>query len=629
MNEQLARSKREMNHSLKSQFTGIARASLFAVFIVLNFFGISQAQKSDTAHFPQWMKAMNSNKNAKKLLGTITREPEGALSPFLVKSEDAYLKYQGKIIRHIILKRIGFDKIVIDTARDLQSVIAKTANRLHTNSKESTIRHNLFVREGKPLNPYRLADNERLLRNLNFIMDARIFVKSIYKNPDSVDLLVVTRDVFSLSGAFDADIPKKYQFGIQEINLAGLGQRIQFGQVVDVNRNPHYGYEGAYQIINLKGSFVDAAIGYTNLNHGISTGNENESALYFNLSRALYQPFARWAGAIELSDNVSKNVYKKPDSLFAQYRYRVQDYWIGYSFGYKQMPKDLRDNRKRKFIAIRGVEQNFLNASNIGLTERDRFTYRNKTTILTQLTFFRQDFYKTQYVVGFGRTEDIPYGYRISFTTGMEKELGNVRPYLGSELFYNNVRPAGTILTYNIKLATYLNNRNSKDAFMSFDFTRYNKIYKVNRMIVRHQTLLGYATLINQMTKRGINIRDGNGILGFMPDSLVGFQRATFSQEATVFMPWKVLGFRMAPVARVDLALIKLGKGFIDSRNFFSGFSLGIRSRNENLILNTIEARLFYYPKTVERIDHFRFDITTNFRIRYPTNLVNKPATVF
>jgi len=590
---------------------------------------LAHSEANDSTHLPKWMKAMKTNRNSKNILQVISREPEVDPSPFLVKSEDAYLKYQGKIIRRIVLKRIGFDKLVVDTARNLQSAMAKTANRLHINSRESTISNNLFVREGTPLNPYRLADNERLLRNLDFMMDARIFVKPIRNNPDSVDLLIVTRDVFSLGGTLSVNLPTKYQVSLQEINLAGTGQHVRFGQLYDLNRYPHYGYEGFYQVINIKGSFLDASAGYTNINTGISTGNENENSVYFKLNRSLYQPFARLAGTIELSQNTSKNVFQKPDSIFAHYKYRVQDYWMGYSFGHERLPNDLRENRKRKFVALRGYEQNFINGIHTELTELDRFSYRDKAGVLAQLTLFRQDFYKTQYVVGFGRTEDIPYGYRITFTTGAEKELGKVRPYFGSELYYNFVRPTGTILTYNVKLATYVYNQNPEDAFLSFDFTRFSKIHKMGKMIVRHQSIFGYAAIINQSAKRGIDIRDANGILGFRPISLVGYQRVTMSQEGTLFTPWKVLGFHLAPIARVDLALIKITKGLFQTQNFFSGFSLGMRARNENLILNTIEARLFYFPKTVEGMDHFSFNIATNFVIKYPTNLVNKPATVF
>jgi hypothetical protein len=151
----------------------------------------------------------------------------------------------------------------------------------------------------------------------------------------------------------------------------------------------------------------------------------------------------------------------------------------------------------------------------------------------------------------------------------------------------------------------------------------------MGKMIIRHQYEVGYAVLFNQHIKRGFNIRDANGLIGFRPDSLIGLQRIRLSGETTLFTPWKFLGFRMAPVARIDMALIKVGPGLFRSRNFFSGVSLGLRARNENLIFNTIEARAFYYPVTVEDIGHFRFSLTSNFRIKYPTNLVNKPATVF
>ncbi|HWA32614.1 MAG TPA: hypothetical protein VG737_00720, partial [Cyclobacteriaceae bacterium] len=63
--------------------------------------------------------------------------------------------------------------------------------------------------------------------------------------------------------------------------------------------------------------------------------------------------------------------------------------------------------------------------------------------------------------------------------------------------------------------------------------------------------------------------------------------------------------------------------------NFFSGISAGIRTRNENLIFNTIEARIFYYPRVVENVSHVGFRIQTNLRIRYPTALVNAPSTLY
>ncbi len=404
---------------------------------------------------------------------------------------------------------------------------------------------------------------------------------------------------------------------------------MEYRQILNTTRSPNFGYEFLYKLGNIGGTFIDATAAYTQLNHGVSIGNENERSFYLKLNRDLYQPFARLAGGIELTDNISRNVNMEPDSTFVQYHYLTHDYWVGYSFGSKMLPNNLRENRRRKFIALRIYEQRFLDQSKISFSEQDEFAHRDRTAVLTQLTFFRQDFYKTQYVLGFGRTEDIPYGYRLSFTGGLEKESGLNRPYLGGELYLNKILQQGTILTYAVKVGNFWYRRGIEDGLFSLNFKRYSKIRQKGKIIFRNQFEAGYAILFNQHLKRGVNVRDLNGIVGFKPDSLVGTQRITLSQETTGFTPWKILGFRLAPIARVDIALIKISTGMFRSRNFFTGFSLGIRARNENLIFNTIEARLFYYPEIVERVNHFHFTITSNFRIKYPSNLVNKPATVF
>ncbi len=601
--------------------TSWIKASSVCCFMLAFVFGGWAQIKTDTSSTKKIVK-----QSLTKLVNAVSKKKDEVL---VEKSEDPYLDFDGKIIRKIIVKHLGFEKSILDTARTLKNYISKTANKLHSNTKEYVIRNNLFLKEGEALNPYRAADNERWLRNLNFMLDARIYVEPIVNEIDSIDLLVVTRDVFSLGGSFEPNYPTKYVATLQDVNLSGRGQTVQFGQVVDNTRSPKYGFKGSYLLSNISGSFIDGSVGYTSLNDGVHVGNENESSLYIKLNRTLYHPFARFAGGAEMSYNSSSNVFKRPDSVFAQYKYTVKDLWLGYSFGHKKLPSDLRENRNRKFIAIRGYDQYFLSKINTQLTEPDQFIFRNRTSLLAQLTFFRQDFYKTQYVLGFGRTEDVPYGYRISFTSGWERELGRKRTYWGSELYYNKIQPNGSILTFNVNLASYFQNASAQDGFVSFNFTCFSKIHKLGKMIVRHQYSSGYAAIINQQVKRGINIRDVNGILGFLPDSLVGFQRVTLSQEVTVFTPYKLLGFHLAPIVRTDLAYIRRFPKLFRSENFFSGFSVGLRARNENLIFNTIEARLFFYPKTVEILEHYRFNVTVNFRIKYPTNLINKPATAY
>lgn len=585
------------------------------------------APGQDTTHLKK-IDQIKHSKITKQVVGTITRTPP-ADTVITVKSEDSFLPYEGKIIRKIIVNRIGFDRTVQDTTRRFRSAVAHLANRLHNDTKEWVIRENIFLREGKPFNPYRAADNERYLRDLDFILDSKIFVAPISEESDSIDLLVMTRDVFSLGITFSPRGIADYRFRMQEANLAGMGQRVQVSGVYNTDRNPTTGYEFLYRKTNLFGSFVNATAGYSEINTGRSVGNENESAYFFRLDRPLFHPFVRWAGAAEISRNWSANTTRKDDADFKKYEYLIHDVWAGYSFGFNKLPNSLTENRNRRFIAVRAFEERFLkNPENISFN--DQLIYSNRTTFLGQLTFFKQDFYKTNYVLGFGRTEDVPYGYRLAFTGGWERELGKERFYSGAELTLSTVNKDGTFYTYTLKLGNYWSEALIEDAQAQFEISRNSRLYFLGKVKIRHQAELNFASQINAGHKRLLDIRDGNGIHGFRPDSLWGAQRLVFRTETVWFTPLKLAGFHFAPVTRVDLAyLAKANRVLFQKQNFYSGFSAALRARNENLIFNTVEARVYYYPKTIEALEPFRFEFRTNLRIKYPTNLITAPATVY
>ena len=217
------------------------------------------SQRSDTSRIKNLAYRIRDNKTTKKLISSITRKRQDTL--FNIKSDELYRPYEGKIIRKIIIERIGFEKNVIDTVHSIRSFVTGAANHLHSESKEWIVRQNLFIKEGSPLNSYRVSDNERYLRDLDFILDSRIFVKPIPTTKDSVDLIVITRDVFSLGGSFTPASFTKNRFQIYDDNLAGLGQRLQFNGVFDDARKPHFGYEWLYRKNNLMGSFVNVKPG--------------------------------------------------------------------------------------------------------------------------------------------------------------------------------------------------------------------------------------------------------------------------------------------------------------------------------------------------------------------------------
>ena len=51
----------------------------------------------------------------------------------------------------------------------------------------------------------------------------------------------------------------------------------------------------------------------------------------------------------------------------------------------------------------------------------------------------------------------------------------------------------------------------------------------------------------------------------------------------------------------------------------------GIRTRNENLIFGTIEARFTWYPRTVYNVNHISLTLYGNLRVRFTGSFVQAP----
>jgi outer membrane protein assembly factor BamA len=117
-------------------------------------------------------------------------------------------------------------------------LVQKILNRLHRDTRQWAIRDNLFIREKTPLFSYLLADNERYLRSLDYIQDARIVVKPIAGSQDSVDIYVITKDFFSLNGQLNNASPGKFKARVGDVNLLGAAQNLQGTILVQKDRSP-------------------------------------------------------------------------------------------------------------------------------------------------------------------------------------------------------------------------------------------------------------------------------------------------------------------------------------------------------------------------------------------------------
>ena len=504
------------------------------------------------------------------------------------KSIDPYAEYAGKIIRSISVDRIGFEKSIYDSAKKVDRAVTNLANTLHVDTRPQTIRKHLFIKVNQPLNPYKLADNERFIRDKDFILDCRIVVLPV-EGSDSVDLVVVTRDVFSLGATFGGSIPTAPKIGVYDANIDGRGQRLEFTSLIDQDRTPKYGYSILYRKSSILGSLTNLEMGYSQINTGISIGEEPEFAMYFRLARPLVSPYSRLAGGIELSRNWSKNVYTDPDTAFLNYNYKIFDGWIGYNIGIRRAIQD----RNRLFLAVR-----YFNGYYLDQPDQPEYLgevkYNNGFGYLSEFTFYRQDYYKTRYVFGFGRTEDIPYGINVSVSGGYLRQVHIERPYLGFKFDYSKATHKGNFVIAKFQTGAYFREQQLEDNIIQGKISFATRLVQLKRYKMRHYVSASYTQLNNRTVIDWLNISKKD-IPGFSADSLDADKRLALHLETLLYSPWSLLGFRFAPFAAIDAAMVDC-ISCNSPNDYFLGFSGGFRTRNENLIFGTMEVKLTYIP---------------------------------
>ncbi len=559
----------------------------------------------------------SARKTLAKGIGLISIAPKDTIANEL--STEAFAPYENKIIRNIQIEFIGLERSIYDSSKKVNRVVSRIANSLHSRTREVIIRNHLFVNKNKPLNPFLLADNERFLRDLDFILDARIIVTPV-AGTDSVDITAITRDVFSL-GARIGGSPTAPEFSLYDANVAGLGQRVEFSGLLDPVRTPQFGYGLYYRKSSWLGSLTNIEFAYTQLNDGISQGGENEYAYFTRINRPLVSPYSRIAGGLEISNNQSVNVYQKPDSAFLNYRYKIFDTWLGYNMGIKKK----FTNRNRHFFALRYFN-NYFSEVPVQPEYQSLTDYNSTKGWLGEFTFYRKIFFKTRYVFGFGRTEDVPYGITASLTGGYVKQLQIERPYAAVKVKYSKAIRSGNFYQLKLEVGSFYRNNRIEDLLTKTEATFYTRAFNANRFKLRSFVALGYSQLVNQTTNNYIKVTR-NQVYGISADSLLGTQQFYARTETTFYTPWSLAGFRFAPFTGLDWSQLECE--FCDqSRPNIFGINAGLRTRNENLIFGTMEIRFTYIPDDGTGNNQFKINFRQNLQIKNTGNFIAAPSMV-
>jgi hypothetical protein len=545
-----------------------------------------------------------------------------------------YFVHIGKVIRHVKIVRLGFERDINDTAKYNNNFGSIVANAFHKKTKGNIIANNLFFDAGDRLNPYLMADNEKFLRDQAYLQDALIVMDTIPGNKYMIDVNVIVKDVFSLGGAADISGTNRFRIDIKDENIQGSGSRLLFTTLYEADRLPKMGFGAEFLKRNISGSFINCSIGFKSFRDAISSGKREESSYYISFEKPFITTYMNWLGGIDLSINKTKNNFVS-DSLYqrlVKYSYQKADGWIGYSFGSKKLKWKKQDGRTRVFAAMRGFYRRF---TDIPAKALDTFDYRltNMQGMLASVGVFRQNFTRTNFIYGFGRNEDVPEGFDISLIAGWvtRKDALNdqllARPYYAVEGQRNHFNTKGFFSSYVLRVGGYRRSSQWQDVNILGGVEHFTRLKRLRPEWFYRQFYSLFVTrqLNNTPNQQPLYLNSSFGLPYFDNGSINADFRATAKTEAVFYNLRKFWGFRLAPFIFTDMALVKQTGSSFNKSDLYTAVGAGVRTRNESLVFGTLELKAFYFPRTIGGMSNFSLQVGSNIRFRYSTVLVKKP----
>ena len=519
-----------------------------------------------------------------------------------------FTPFAGRIIGTIYIRRLGvFGQSVYDTLRQSGSWLERTANRVHVNTRENTIRRSyLLFKEGDEVSPNVMRDNERLLRSISIFHDARILVMPREGSRQFVDVYVITQDVWSLLPTGGAGALNRFSVGFEQRNFRGLGHQL-YSQVAYDGNDPR-------QRAEYRGRYVIPFIGKTFL-----TAQAN--LLYLrDLKQAsvqVYRPFltpdTKYAGSIEFNrTNVNNRIITRNDSVvLVPLRYNYSDIWLGRSFRlFSGQPDSDEKGRSRLIIALRSV--------NYGYTDRPSVTadtnqlYQDSRTTLFSLGFSRRKYIRDVLIYGFGRTEDVPIGESVAGVVGFDNaELGQ-RLYTGLNFSQGKyVRQVGYLYGL-LSFGGYIRANRMEQGVLSLESNYFSPLMKTKWGNLRHFFNTRFTTGIGRFENEYISLGSNSNRLntdgiGINNDALRGTRRWLINYENILFSRLSLAGFRVAIITFANVGLVSFPDRPLLRGPLYQGYGIGFRLRNENLTFNSFQIRFSFYPNIPNNRAPFRY----------------------
>ena len=460
-----------------------------------------------------------------------------------------------------------------DSAED--SVAYRLANRWHIVTREGVLRELLLFRSGDPVTMDMIAETERVLRSKSYLYDARIVANRVCPVHDAagpvfvVDLVVVTRDVWSLSPELSVTRTggeERLRAGVSEINLGGTGSRLDFTAFENLDRQ---GVSASYADPNLGRSRVGVRLRYDDTDDG--------ELVEAGIGQPFYALSARrsW-NAYVLRSNTRQGLYRGGDRIASFRRdYRLAQFSTGRSRG-------RQDGWVNRMIAGMTLED-WRHAP--ALTTESPLALRNRRFVYPWVSFHRieDEYAQVRNVDRVQTTEDVYLGRRYDFMLGYAPD-GEGHFIAAAEFRDGRLRGDDGILRYGARASGYWNRATRRpENAVARVWARYRY-----RQTPRWALILdGEATVTEGLTDdQQVLIGGSSGLRGYPNRYQAGTRAYRFTAEQRFYTDLYPL--RLLRIAFAGFVDVGRAWGWHDDTEILANVGVGLRFEstrtNRNLV---------------------------------------------
>lgn len=545
--------------------------------------------------------------------GTAAKDSTPVQKPKKIRKKDNLKQYRGKIIRNIeIITLDPFGTSINNLLNETSNKLEQLGNRLHINTRKIAIYNQLLFRKNEELDPLSLKESERLIRQLVYVRDARIAVAPV-KNRDSVDVYVITQDLWSITGSAAISKSSATVKG-RDNNFLGTGQQLENTVHYNFNSRPRLEVTGSYSVPNIRHSFFSSKVYYR--------FSEESSYQGISVDRQFYSTITKYAGGLTLLNSTSKGnfVSTSGDTIQSTLAYKLTDAWWGRSF---QLTRGKSDLDRIIRLVVTGRVYNTLYYKHPEEEYDPQGIYQPSTLYLTSIGYSTRNYYKDYNIFRFGYTEDVPEGRLYALVTGYENRIKNPRSYSGIIISGGSHLERSGYLSGSVEFGSFFRQLKAEKGAIRGDISYFTDLHQFGHWSTR---LFTSFAMVHGFKRDPSELLTLNDDLYGLKTNTTGTTKLLLKFQNVVYTPIRFLGFQFAIIAFAGYGMLASQEAFLRNK-IYNSYGIGLLIRNEQLVVSTFQLSLGFYPNLDEGIG-YKFNPVSSYNPTFKSYFLSKPGLV-